>query len=118
MQFSPPSRHFIPLWPKYSLQRSRSHVHIPSLRSFIQRICPDPRLFMIFHNKLFYGEGWLAPCPAPKLGTTPCCLSMAAYSAYSQIPSIAGGCLLHLQPEDVPFCGDKGTRLIWSLIDC
>jgi hypothetical protein len=35
---------------------------------------------------------------------------MAAYSVYSQLASIAGGCPFHPQPEDVPCCGDKGTQ--------
>jgi hypothetical protein len=30
---------------------------------------------------------------------TPCRLSATAYSIYSQVPSISGGCLLHPQPE-------------------
>jgi hypothetical protein len=33
---------------------------------------------------------------------------MTAYPIYSQLPSMSGGCLLHLQPEDAPFHGDKG----------
>jgi hypothetical protein len=40
---------------------------------------------MAFHNKLvFYGEGILAPRPTSSWRTTPCHLSAAAYSIYSQ----------------------------------
>jgi hypothetical protein len=35
-------------------------------------------------------------------------LSATAYSLYSQLPSISGGRLLHLQPEDATCHGDKG----------
>jgi hypothetical protein len=44
----------------------------------------------------------------PSWRHTPCRLSAAAYSIYWQLPSIAGGRLLHLQIEDVPCRGDKG----------
>jgi hypothetical protein len=40
--------------------------------------------------------------------TTLCWLSTTAYSIYLQLPSISGGHLLHLQPEDAPCHGDKG----------
>jgi hypothetical protein len=59
---------------------SESHIHIPSLGSFIQRIPPGPRVFYDFRNKfIFYGEGLLAPRPTPKLEAHPlsfvrCCL--------------------------------------------
>jgi hypothetical protein len=37
-------------------------IHFLSLRSFIQRICPDARLLVTFRNKLiFYGEELLGP---------------------------------------------------------
>jgi hypothetical protein len=54
----------------------KSHVHILSLRSFIQIIRPGPRLFMAFRNKLvFYGEGLLASrkpqAPRPPLVVCP-----------------------------------------------
>jgi hypothetical protein len=34
-------------------------------------------------------------------------MSMAAYSIYSQLPSIARGDLLYPEPEDAPYHGDK-----------
>jgi hypothetical protein len=36
---------------------------------------------------------------------------MAAYSMYLQLPSIAVGHLLHLPPQSVACCGDKGPIL-------
>jgi hypothetical protein len=46
----------------------RSNIHFLLLRSFVQGICPGPRLLMNFRNKLiFYGEELLAPRPTPKL---------------------------------------------------
>jgi hypothetical protein len=43
-----------------------------SLRSFIQRIRPGPRLIDPFRNEfVFYGEGLLAPRPTPKLEAHP-----------------------------------------------
>jgi hypothetical protein len=69
---------------------------------------------MIFRKKLaFYGEGLLAPRPTLELATTPCRLSAAAYSIYSQLPCIAGGRPFHPQPEDASCCFDKGTHLRW-----
>jgi hypothetical protein len=66
-------------------------VHIYSLRFFIQRIRPCSRLVWMVHNMLnFYGEGVCLPhLQTPSWRTTPCRLSAAAYSVYSQLPSIA-----------------------------
>jgi hypothetical protein len=55
----------------------------------------------------------LAPRPTPSWRTTPCRLSVAAYSVDSHLTSKAGGRPFHLQPEDAPCCGDKGTLLTW-----
>jgi hypothetical protein len=59
-------------------------MHILSLRSFIQRIRPGPRLHVIFRHKLiFYGEELLAPRPTPPSWlTAPCRLSATTYSIY------------------------------------
>jgi hypothetical protein len=86
-----------------------SLLHLFLLRSIIQRISPCPRRLVNFCNKIiFYGEELLAPSPTLSWRTTPCRLSAAAYSIYSELPSISGGRSLHLQPDDVPCCGDKG----------
>jgi hypothetical protein len=43
-------------------------VHIPLLRSFIQKIRPGPKRIDPFRNEfVFYGEELLAPRPTPKL---------------------------------------------------
>jgi hypothetical protein len=50
----------------------KSHVHIPLLRNFIQKIRPGPRLIDPFRNEFaFYGEGLLAPRPTSKLEDHP-----------------------------------------------
>jgi hypothetical protein len=42
------------------------------LRSFIQKIRPGPKLIDPFRNEFaFCGEGFLAPCPIPKLEDHP-----------------------------------------------
>jgi hypothetical protein len=47
-------------------------VHIPLLRSFIQKIRPGPRLIDPFRNKfVFHSEGLLTPRPTPKLEDHP-----------------------------------------------
>jgi hypothetical protein len=51
------------------------------------------------------------PPPPPSWRTTPFWLSPTAYSIYLQLPSISGGHLLHLQPEDAPCRGDKEAML-------
>jgi hypothetical protein len=44
------------------------HVQFPLLRSFIQRIRPSPRPFVIFRNKLiFLRWGFVSPMPNPTI---------------------------------------------------
>jgi hypothetical protein len=59
-------------------------------------------LYFVFRNKFIF----LAPLPTPSRRITPC-LSTAAYSIYSQLPSIVGGRSSIPQPEDAPCCGDR-----------
>jgi hypothetical protein len=57
----------------------------------------------VFRNKfIFYSEGLLAPRPTPSWRTTPCRLSAAAYSIYSQLPSIAGARSSISIPSGIP----------------
>jgi hypothetical protein len=50
---------------------------------------------MNFRNKhIFYGKELLAPRPTPKLEDHPLSVVAAAYSIYSQQPSISEGRLL------------------------
>jgi hypothetical protein len=64
---------------------------------------------MILCNKLVpYGEGLLTPCPTPSWRTTPCRLSATAYSVYSQLPYVAGGCLTIYNLR-------MGTPLTWTV---
>jgi hypothetical protein len=90
------------------VQCTKFHIHIPSLRSFIQSIRPSPRLGMKFHNNLvFYGARFLAPWPVPRLEDHPLsfirCYSfkVCAATLHSWRAS------LHPQPEDEPCGGDR-----------
>jgi hypothetical protein len=70
----------------------------------------------MFHKRsVLYSEGLLAPRPTHNWRTTPCRLSAAAYSIYSQLTSIAGGHLFHPQPKDAPCCSEKETHLTGDL---
>jgi hypothetical protein len=66
-------------------------INIPSLSSFLQRIHPNPRFYQTVPN--VYSLRWMviSPTPPPNCENTPCRLSPAAYSMYSQLTSIAGG---------------------------
>jgi hypothetical protein len=81
---------------------------------FIFAVCleirPNSRLTVNFCNRLiFYGERLLDPHPTSTLEPhSLSALSVAAYSIYWHLPSIAGGRLPHLQTEDAPCHGDKG----------
>jgi hypothetical protein len=82
----------------------------PSLKSFIQRVRPGPRLLVFFRNDLiFYGEELLAPRPTPQLEDHPFSTIHDSFFIYSQLPSISGGRLLRPQPVDAhaPCRGDK-----------
>jgi len=90
--------------------------HFPLPSSF-QRIRPIPRPCVIFHNKLhFYGELLLAPRPTPKWRSTPCRLSTAAYSIYSQLSSISGGRILCPQPRGCPCHGETDPLCMETVI--
>jgi hypothetical protein len=50
------------------------------------------------------------PPQPPKWSITPCQLCVTAYSVTSQVSYISGGHLLHPQPEDVPWHGDRNPH--------
>jgi hypothetical protein len=55
-----------------SIQSTNSHFHFLSLMSFIQGIRPDPRLLVIFRNKLiFFRWGVVSLTPKPQAGGPP-----------------------------------------------
>jgi hypothetical protein len=72
-----------------------------------------------FHNKLLFLQWRVVSPPAqtPRFRPTPCRLSVTIYSIYSQLLSISGGCLLNLQPKDVPCRGvrDPHKRIKYIL---
>jgi hypothetical protein len=72
-------------------------------------------LMFMFRNRLiFYGEGLLAPRLTLNLEDTPCRLSAAAYSMYSQLTSIAGGCPSIRDPR-TRHAVMTGTHQTWTL---
>jgi hypothetical protein len=66
----------------------QTHVHIPLLRSFIQRIHPGLRIF----NKLvFYGKGVVNSMPNPKAGGPPLAVCLQLLIQYIRsYPSLLG----------------------------
>jgi hypothetical protein len=88
---------------------AKSHIHIPLLGPFIQRIRPGgPKLYLIFRNKLiFYCERLLPSHPTSKLEDHPllsvrgCLFNIFPATLHSWRP------FLHPQPEDAPCCGDR-----------
>jgi hypothetical protein len=75
------------------IPHSESRIHILLLRSFIQRIRPSPRV--------------VSPTPIPRMEDHPlsfvrgCLFSIFISTLHSWRPS------LHLQPKDMPCCGDR-----------
>jgi hypothetical protein len=67
-----PSTGPYPIFFNINIPSTKSHIHFLSLRSFMQGICPCPRLLMKVCNKLiFYGEELLALRQTPKLEDHP-----------------------------------------------
>jgi hypothetical protein len=66
---------------------------------------------------LFTVKGCYPNAQSPSWWTAPSRLSAAAYSTYSQLPSIAGGRPLHPQPEDALCCchRDSPNMEKWSI---
>jgi hypothetical protein len=101
------------------IPQSNPHIYILSLRLFIQRIHPSQRLIYIFYNRLiFYGKRLLAPCSTPKLEDHQfsfvhgCLFSIFTVTLDSWRPSP------HLQPKDVPCCGDKDPPNMGTYFMC
>jgi hypothetical protein len=89
--------------------RPQTHVHIPSLRSFIQRIRPGPRFLCLFCNKfILYGEGWLASRTTSKMDDHPLSFVHGCLFYIFAAPLHSWRLSLPPQPEDAPCCGDKG----------
>jgi hypothetical protein len=75
----------------WSVTCSKSHVFIPSLRSFILEIRPSPRLMFTFCNGfIFLWWRVVSPTPNPQAGGPPLVVCpQRAYSMYLQPTSIA-----------------------------
>jgi hypothetical protein len=71
-----------------------------------QIIYRSQRPNVILSNKLFTVSCYPHAQPL-SWRTSPCRLSVTAYSIYSQLPSISGGRFIHPQPQDAPCRGDE-----------
>jgi hypothetical protein len=81
---------------------------IPPPKS-IKKVRPLPRPLWHLVTSLFFTVRSCYPrAQPPSWRTIPSRLFATAYSISSQLPSIAGGRLLHPQPEDALCRGDKG----------
>jgi hypothetical protein len=69
------------------------------------------------NNLIFYSERSLAPRGKSKLQDHPLSTLRDYVFVIFAATLISGGHLLHLQPEDAPYCGDKvSTELnFWSV---
>jgi hypothetical protein len=67
---------------------------------------------MIRNVIIFYGEELLVPRPTPKLEDDP--LSAVRDCLFNVFAATLRICrpFLHLQPEDVPCCGDRDRRIV------
>jgi hypothetical protein len=81
---------------------TKSHIHFLSLRSFMQGICPCPRLLTNSCNELiFLWWGLVSPTPNRQAGGPPLvgCLRLHIQYIRSYLP--------YLQLEDTPCRGDR-----------
>jgi hypothetical protein len=89
-------------------------VPLSLLRSY-QSISPGPRLCLwIFHNKDMFSQwGVVSPSPNPQAGGPPLvgCLRLFIQYIYYYPPYWRP--LLHLQPEDMPWHGDRDSLITW-----
>jgi hypothetical protein len=85
---------------------TKSHVHIPSLSSFIQKPRPDPRLFRTFRNKLILRWMVVNTTPNSKLDDYPSLFVRRWCSMYSLLPSATRACaMLRWQGTHLTWCG-------------
>jgi hypothetical protein len=106
----------IPTIPSYLSKIHFLTFQEPNLKCIFFRLCRLSKesvqfrgFILAFVTSFFFTARSCYPhAQHPSWRTTPCRLSATAYSIYSQLPSIPGGCVLHPQPEDAPCRGDKG----------
>jgi hypothetical protein len=131
MQSSPLSCYLIPLKPKYPPQQSVLEnpqptflllCERPSFTSIAQVVLKDHSQSEAFVTSVawlsFYGEELLAPRPIPKMEDHP--LFAAAYSIYSQLPSISGGrsSIRSLKTRHAVVTGTRLSRTVKVLGPC
>jgi hypothetical protein len=110
--------------PPVSILSQLNPVHTPtshliSLFRYLGRtnvsVNAQGSVFEYFVTKIrSHSEELLAPSPTPSRRTTPCRLSVPAYSIYSQL-SPYWRQFLHPQPEDAPCRGDRDPIITWKL---
>jgi hypothetical protein len=95
-----------------NITSTKSHIHLFSLRSFIQGIRPGSRLLVIFRKKFyFYSEDVLAPRLTPKLEKNALSAVRDCLFTIFVVTSISVGRLVHLEPDDASCDGDKEPTL-------
>jgi hypothetical protein len=67
---------------------------------------------IVVTNLFFTVNGCQLHAQPPSWRTIPCRLSAAAYSIYSQLPSVAGNCSPIRKTEDAPCCGDRDVEVV------
>lgn len=90
--------------------RAKSHLNFPFLMS-IKMICPGPKLYILFHNTLHYGEELLHPCSTPKLEEDPLLTFHDCLSIHLQLHFTSRGHLLHLLR--IHHATSTGTHSSW-----
>lgn len=82
------------------------HLSVPHARSHL-RPCE-----MLRNIQSIYGEELLAPCPTPKLKEHP--FSAVCDCLFNIVISTLHICKLvfHLQPDDMPCCGDSNPLIL------
>jgi hypothetical protein len=89
---------------------TKSHVHFLFFRLFQESSVYGYAQHFI--NTLFiFSELLLDSCLKPRLEDDTSWVSATAYSTYLQLPSISGGSLFNLQPENMPWSGVKGCTI-------
>jgi hypothetical protein len=76
--------------------------------AYFIRIRPILRPSATFRYNIFTTRIWKPHAQFSRWRYTPCRFSATDYSIYSQLPSISGGRLFRLQPEDAQCSSDKG----------